>query len=85
MLKTILKGHTLARSPMSARGRDVPGSLLGLTSLQGIIENIQVRNCHEISGETYFCSPSGQKPFKCHLCGRQFSRSDHLSLHMKRH
>ena len=28
---------------------------------------------------------SGQKPFKCHLCGRQFSRSDHLSLHMKRH
>ena len=28
---------------------------------------------------------TGQKPFKCHLCGRQFSRSDHLSLHMKRH
>ena len=28
---------------------------------------------------------AGQKPFKCHLCARQFSRSDHLSLHMKRH
>ncbi|XP_039297612.1 Krueppel-like factor 3 isoform X2 [Nilaparvata lugens] len=28
---------------------------------------------------------TGQKPFKCHLCQRSFSRSDHLSLHMKRH
>jgi uncharacterized Zn-finger protein len=28
---------------------------------------------------------TGSKPFKCHLCSRQFSRSDHLSLHMKRH
>ncbi|CAB0003471.1 unnamed protein product [Nesidiocoris tenuis] len=27
---------------------------------------------------------TGQKPFKCHLCQRSFSRSDHLSLHMKR-
>ncbi|XP_065344753.1 Krueppel-like factor 6 isoform X2 [Cloeon dipterum] len=28
---------------------------------------------------------TGQKPFKCNLCQRSFSRSDHLSLHMKRH
>ncbi|RWS31413.1 hypothetical protein B4U80_11104, partial [Leptotrombidium deliense] len=28
---------------------------------------------------------TGQKPFKCQLCQRCFSRSDHLSLHMKRH
>ncbi|GAB6033291.1 hypothetical protein CHUAL_012889 [Chamberlinius hualienensis] len=28
---------------------------------------------------------TGQKPFKCALCQRSFSRSDHLSLHMKRH
>ena len=28
---------------------------------------------------------TGAKPFKCHLCERSFSRSDHLSLHMKRH
>jgi krueppel-like factor len=28
---------------------------------------------------------TGQKPFKCDLCARSFSRSDHLSLHMKRH
>ena len=33
---------------MSARGRDVPGSLLGLTSLQGIIENIQVRKLNTL-------------------------------------
>eukprot|EP00080_Pristionchus_pacificus_P000582 PDM60602.1 zinc finger protein [Pristionchus pacificus] len=28
---------------------------------------------------------TGQKPFQCSLCDRAFSRSDHLSLHMKRH
>ncbi|TRY62118.1 hypothetical protein TCAL_13938 [Tigriopus californicus] len=28
---------------------------------------------------------TGVKPFKCGLCGRSFSRSDHLALHMKRH
>ena len=28
---------------------------------------------------------TGLKPFKCDLCARSFSRSDHLSLHMKRH
>ena len=28
---------------------------------------------------------TGSKPFKCCLSARQFSRSDHLSLHMKRH
>ncbi|XP_041358614.1 Krueppel-like factor 4 isoform X2 [Gigantopelta aegis] len=28
---------------------------------------------------------TGDKPFKCHVCDRAFSRSDHLSLHMKRH
>ncbi|KAK9872016.1 hypothetical protein WA026_015262 [Henosepilachna vigintioctopunctata] len=28
---------------------------------------------------------TGQKPFSCNLCQRSFSRSDHLSLHMKRH
>ncbi|KRT80489.1 zinc finger protein, partial [Oryctes borbonicus] len=28
---------------------------------------------------------TGQKPFTCLHCFRAFSRSDHLSLHMKRH
>ncbi|XP_066571369.1 Kruppel-like factor 5 like isoform X2 [Amia ocellicauda] len=28
---------------------------------------------------------TGAKPFKCMSCGRCFSRSDHLALHMKRH
>ncbi|KAM9326325.1 Krueppel-like factor 5 [Gastrophryne carolinensis] len=28
---------------------------------------------------------TGAKPFKCGVCGRCFSRSDHLALHMKRH
>lgn len=28
---------------------------------------------------------TGVKPFKCPTCDRSFSRSDHLSLHMKRH
>lgn len=28
---------------------------------------------------------TGDRPFQCHLCERAFSRSDHLSLHMKRH
>ncbi|XP_049539668.1 dendritic arbor reduction protein 1 [Anopheles darlingi] len=28
---------------------------------------------------------TGLKPFRCKLCTRCFSRSDHLSLHMKRH
>nr|XP_025037919.1 Krueppel-like factor 5 [Pelodiscus sinensis] len=28
---------------------------------------------------------TGAKPFKCLACGRCFSRSDHLALHMKRH
>lgn len=28
---------------------------------------------------------TGAKPFKCTHCDRCFSRSDHLSLHMKRH
>ncbi|CAG2113189.1 unnamed protein product, partial [Medioppia subpectinata] len=28
---------------------------------------------------------TGSKPFKCSHCGRCFSRSDHLALHMKRH
>ncbi|OCT65705.1 hypothetical protein XELAEV_18041944mg [Xenopus laevis] len=28
---------------------------------------------------------TGAKPYKCVACGRCFSRSDHLALHMKRH
>ncbi|GAU91379.1 hypothetical protein RvY_03642 [Ramazzottius varieornatus] len=28
---------------------------------------------------------TGDKPFKCRQCDKAFSRSDHLSLHMKRH
>ncbi|KAI3381995.1 hypothetical protein SNEBB_008066 [Seison nebaliae] len=28
---------------------------------------------------------TGDRPFQCHLCTRAFSRSDHLTLHMKRH
>jgi hypothetical protein len=28
---------------------------------------------------------TGDRPFQCQLCERAFSRSDHLSLHMKRH
>ncbi|RCN51853.1 zinc finger, C2H2 type [Ancylostoma caninum] len=28
---------------------------------------------------------TGDRPFQCSLCDRAFSRSDHLSLHMKRH
>ena len=104
MLKTMFEGPTPVRSRTSVRGRVVPGSLLGLTSLQGITGNTQVRSQskngnYKSLGETNLRAKiqymedttcliffaSGQKPFKCHLCGRQFSRSDHLSLHMKRH
>ncbi|CAL4065165.1 unnamed protein product [Meganyctiphanes norvegica] len=28
---------------------------------------------------------TGDKPFQCRMCERAFTRSDHLSLHMKRH
>nr|XP_040566133.1 Krueppel-like factor 2 [Lepeophtheirus salmonis] len=28
---------------------------------------------------------TGDRPFQCRLCERAFTRSDHLSLHMKRH
>ena len=81
-----MSGPTLGRSRMSAPGRAVHGSLPDQTSSPDITGNIQVG--------IRICLPSpawplsivtGQKPFKCHLCGRQFSRSDHLSLHMKRH
>uniref|UniRef100_A0A1I8HLF0 C2H2-type domain-containing protein n=1 Tax=Macrostomum lignano TaxID=282301 RepID=A0A1I8HLF0_9PLAT len=30
-------------------------------------------------------SHTGDRPFPCSLCGRAFSRSDHLALHMKKH
>ncbi|XP_076446929.1 uncharacterized protein LOC143284156 isoform X1 [Babylonia areolata] len=33
----------------------------------------------------HFRKHTGDKPFKCTVCDRAFSRSDHLSLHMKRH
>uniref|UniRef100_A0A1I7ZSV3 C2H2-type domain-containing protein n=1 Tax=Steinernema glaseri TaxID=37863 RepID=A0A1I7ZSV3_9BILA len=28
---------------------------------------------------------TGDRPFQCSLCERAFSRSDHLSLHIRRH
>ncbi|VDM95267.1 unnamed protein product [Thelazia callipaeda] len=28
---------------------------------------------------------TGDRPFRCSVCGRLFSRSDHLKLHLKRH
>ena len=43
MLKTLFEGPILVRSRTSVRGRGVPGSLRGLTSLQGITGNTQVR------------------------------------------
>ena len=27
----------------------------------------------------------GDKPFKCHVCARAFSRSDHLTTHVRTH
>ena len=56
---------------------------LGETNLRAKIQRA-VHGRYNITTCLIFFA-SGQKPFKCHLCGRQFSRSDHLSLHMKRH
>ncbi|TRY88183.1 hypothetical protein DNTS_026883 [Danionella cerebrum] len=33
----------------------------------------------------HFRKHTGARPFQCTVCGRCFSRSDHLALHMKRH
>ena len=33
----------------------------------------------------HFRKHTGDRPFQCRMCERAFSRSDHLSLHMKRH
>jgi len=32
-----------------------------------------------------FSKHTGVKPFACKFCDRAFARSDHLTLHMKRH
>ena len=56
MLKTIFAGPIPVRSPTNVPGRDVPGSLRGLTSLQGITGNTQVRVIIKISADFSFSS-----------------------------
>jgi uncharacterized Zn-finger protein len=51
------------------------------------------RHFRKVSPSSQFFTPdnesllqhSGDKPFRCKICSRCFARSDHLTLHLKRH
>ena len=40
---------------------------------------------HFLLSSLFFRKHTGVKPFVCRICDRAFARSDHLTLHMKRH